>query len=184
VESSELLAGAIDARGGTAVAAKLFKAVAHLFASAVETDGEIVGRCSQSGSHLLDVLAAEVNPLQEFAVLVGQVGHKPVNALANGALGLGGNGVRKFGAEGLETAFAGISSPIEVYDRMTQDAVEPGNDIFIRRGLFVSFEGFEQAVLNEVFSEVGIANALADESDKGVQVLEDWLLNVVHAGGR
>jgi len=181
---SSLIAGAIDAAGGTAVSAKLFEAVAQLFASPVETHGKIVGRCSESGRHLLDVLAAEVNPLQEFAVLVGQVGHKPVNALANGPLGLGGNGVGKFGAERLETAFAGIGSPIEVYDGVTQDAVEPGDDIFVRRGLFVGFKRFQETVLNEVFGKVGIADALAGESDKGVQVLEDWLLNVVHAARR
>ena len=35
---------------------------------------------------------------------------------------------------------------------MAQDPVEPGNDIFVRRGLFVGFERFEQAILNKVFS--------------------------------
>ena len=44
----------------------------------------------------------------------------------------------------------------------------------------MGLKGFEEAILDNIFGQVRIANALASEGNEHVEVLQERLLNVVH----
>src|SRR5204862_315379 len=99
----------------------------------------------------------------------------------NCPLGFGGCCCRKFGAEALEGSLASIGPAVKIDNGMPEDSVEPGNHVLIGRRFLLGLKRFEEAVLDEVFGEMRIADTFPGKGDEHLEILQDRLLDVVHA---
>lgn len=157
----------------------------HLFAEslagAVQADVQIVQRQTQRRRRVFRGCAVEIQALEQVAVLIRQAGQKPLEALAQDPFGGGIRLFGKFGLQAFERTGADIAPPIQVNDRVAQDAIEPRHRAFAVAGLVGRLQRLEEAVLHQVGGEFGVANALARERDEGVQVLDERVFGFCHA---
>ena len=153
-------------------------------AGAMQPDGQIVRREAERGRRLLGRCAIEVDALQHVSILFRQAGQKPLHALAQDSFGSGIGLVGKFGLQSLKRTVADITPPIQVNDGAAQDAVEPRDDIFVGTGLAVGAQGFQQAVLHDIFGQMRVADALPGECHEGLQIFQQRFFDVRHGGQR
>ncbi len=105
----------------------------------VQTNGDIVCADPEFRSCFLHRYTLQVDLFEQVAILGRQVRQKLFEAMAKGGLR---TGVWFFGEPGFDLfnkAVLGAPTAVKIDDRMTQNAVEPGNYIFSFGGLSVCF---------------------------------------------
>ena len=157
---------------GGAGAAGALDLLAEFTAGAEEADVDGVDALTAGVGDVCGGLAFEVDAAEQFGVSRWQGGEELHHALAEGLFVCGVGGLGPVVGEFFQGAVARFTTAVGVDDGVTQDAVKPGDDAF---GIFrdsVCAQGFEEAFLNEVGGEFGIACAGAGEADEGVQMLD------------
>jgi hypothetical protein len=73
-----------------------------------------------------------------------------------------------------------VPAAVEVNDGTAENAVEPCHGVFLLSWLSGRSEGFDQAVLHNVFCQMQISNAFAGERYEGFQVRKQRIFSVLH----
>lgn len=158
-----------------------FHFLAESLAGAVQPDVQVVQGQAQRHRRVFRGCAVEIHALEQVAILFRQAGKKPLEALAQDSFGSGIGLLGKFGLQAFERAVADIAPPIQVNDRVAQDAIKPRHRAFAVTRLVGRLQRLEQAVLHEVGGQFRVAHALARERDEGAQVLYEGVFGLCHA---
>jgi len=92
--------------------------------------------------------------------------------------------VRSFGEFLLKTFQSPAPSallPIDIDNRSAQDSIEPSGRLLVRIRVPICRQSFDQAVLDNVFGQMVIAEAASSKPDKHVEILENCIFNASHA---
>jgi hypothetical protein len=95
--------------------------------------------------------------------------------------------IRRFGEflfETLQGSTPGALLPIEVDNRPAQDPIKPSGRFLVphRIGVLICGKSFNQAVLDDVFGQMMIAQAAPSKPDEHIEVLENGIFQVSHGG--
>lgn len=157
-----------------------FDFLAESLAGAVQPDVQVVQCKAERRRCVLRGCAVEIHALEQVAILFRQAGQKALETLAQDPFGGGIGLFGKLGLQAFERAVADIAPPIQVNDRVAQNAIEPRHRAFAITRLVGGLECLEQAVLHEVGGQMRVAYALPRERHEGVQILDQGVFDFDH----
>ena len=145
----------------------LFEPFAKLVPGAMKADGKIVHGRFQLACHVDDRPFLQVHFAKYGGVLGLEAINDSIHALTVFQVFVGIR--REFVREPVEHLRLGRTAAVQVGNAVAQDAVEPGNDIFIVLHRTCRFHCLEQAILNDIRGEFGVGDPLARESNECIE---------------
>lgn len=141
----------------------------------MKADGEVIGGCFQFAGRVVHGTIFQIDFTYDGGVFGLEGGDDIVKALAEFRVVFRRVEREIFHRFGLRGATA-----VKVDDAIAEDAVEPGDHVFVFAQGAGRFHGLEEAVLDNIGGEVRVGDAFAGESLKLIQVREQALFEFSH----
>lgn len=152
------------------VSADLFQTVPQTLACAVQSHIQGVDSLATFFSDLRWRLPVQIHALEQFGIGWWQVWQQAQHTLANVPLVLRSQVLGKFLAVSLQCLVAHRAATMQINQRVTQDAIEPGHHAFLLGRRMIGLHGFQQAFLHKVSCQLRVARALAHEANEGIEL--------------
>jgi hypothetical protein len=175
-----IVARAIYAAMLRAEPAGLFQSLAQLLPGAMMPHAQIVGRHPQCYPNLLGSFTTQIQPADEFRVIRLERGNQSFDTTTGDAFLRAVRRGIQFMFQPLQRRLVHRAAPIEINDRVAEDAVKPRHSGFLPGRLFGRSERFHQTFLHHIFGEMRIPDAAARERYEGLQVFKQRFFNVLH----
>ena len=170
---NRLLAGAINAAVRTAGPATFGQSFSKMFASPVQSHGEIVTSHAQCRRNVLRSLALQINFFQQLPILLGHKGQKTLEAFAKFTFFLFVWTFRQLLFESIQRPLAGSLFPININDRPPENPIEPLCCFLVRVGMPIRRQCFNKAFLHDIFGQMVIAKTFSSKGYENLEIHED-----------
>jgi hypothetical protein len=161
-------------------AAVLRKGLAKVFASAMQSHGEIVPGEAEPGSDFGGILPFQIDLLEKVAVLLGYKGQEAFEALAENAFVLNIGRFGEFLFKPFESASASILPPVNVDDGTSQDSIKPCCCGLLAFRLAICCQRLYKAVLHNIFGQVRVVQTATGERCEDLQVFQERIFKTAH----
>jgi len=154
--------------------------LAQVLARTVQPHGQVVLGDTERRRHFRRLFALQVNLLQEFPVWLGHGRQQAFETPAKQALVVVGRRLRQLPFEPVERAAAGVVPAVEINDRPPKNSVKPRNGVLLASRFPIRGQRLDETLLHHVLGQMRIADPLARETDKGLEVLQDRVFQRDH----
>ncbi len=141
---------------------------AQVFPCSMQPHGQIVPSEPQFGGHLFGLSAFQIDLLEKLTILLRHERQKALKALAKDSFVPWSRRIRKFSFESIESAFPRALAAVEIDDRTSENPVEPGGGCLVAGRLTLGGQRFDETLLNDVLSQVRVAQSLARKRHKSL----------------
>lgn len=146
----------------------------------VQPDGEVVFRQSEIRRGLGDILAIEIDALEQITVVFRNGWKQALETLAENFFIVRIGRLGQFAPELLQRVFSHCIAAVEIDDRMAQNPVKPSDGVFIIGRLIRRLQRFHETLLDHVLRQMRITDAAAGEGGEDVQILDQGFFESAH----
>ncbi len=144
---------------------------------AVDADGGVIGGDAGLGGEGVEGAVVEIDEFESLAVFGFEIVEQVEEALADGVagVGVGGIGLQRIVREGFVAAITGGLLAVVIDDGVTEDAIEPGDDILLFGKFVAVFDGANEGGLEDVFGNGAGFDTRLQESQEAAMAVDEGL---------